>query len=117
MLRVPPRRASRRALPRYCLSRAPASQQQPGAAPQLGHSSSKPVVVSNSKSKFEKDVLNDSSDLATLYRDISCTLTAIDAAVAGEPLEGGERLGVFQNLLVDLVSYLERDQDFPHRPW
>jgi hypothetical protein len=39
-------------------------------------------------------------------------MTRLGRAVAGEPLEGRERLAVLQNLLVDLLAYLEHQEGF-----
>ena len=39
-------------------------------------------------------------------------MTRLGRAVAGEPLEGRERLAVLQNLLVDLLAYLENQEGF-----
>jgi hypothetical protein len=84
------------------------------AVRQIGEASSKPVFVPTPQFEFEEDVLNEHSERARLYRsqEVRCTLAAIDRAVAGEPLEGRERLAVLQNLLVDLLAYLEQQEGF-----
>jgi hypothetical protein len=84
------------------------------AVRQIGEASSKPIFVSNPQFEFEEDVLNEHSERARLYRsqEVRCTLAAIDRAVAGEPLEGRERLAVLQNLLVDLLAHLENQEGF-----
>ena len=64
--------------------------------------------------QFEEDLLSEQSQHVRLFRSprIRWTLAAVDRAVAGEQLEGRERLAVFQNLLVDIVSYLEQQEGF-----
>ena len=39
-------------------------------------------------------------------------MESIDRAIRGEPLEGHERLAVLQNLLLDLLSYVEKQEGF-----
>jgi hypothetical protein len=79
-----------------------------------GEQASKPTFVFIPFHKFEEDILNKQSERARLYRhpEVGCTLNAIDRALDGEPLEGRERLAALQNLLVDLVSYLEKQEGF-----
>ena len=59
-------------------------------------------------------MVDERSERVRMYRSkaVRCTLSSVDRAVAGEPLEGHERLAVLQNLLVDLLSYLEKKEGF-----
>jgi len=65
--------------------------------------------------QFEADI-NDSNSkhAASLYhsRAVQATVAAIDSADNAESLEGHERLAVLQNLLVDLLAYLESQEGF-----
>jgi len=80
----------------------------------VGETSSGPAFVNITRFKFEEEMLNPQSEFAGLFRseEVQCTFAAIERAVSGEPLEGHERLAVFQNLLVDLVTYLEAREGF-----
>jgi hypothetical protein len=84
------------------------------AVRQIEESSSKPAFVSIPQFKFEEDFLNEGSEHARLYRTegVRCTVEAVDRAVAGAPLDGRERLGLFQNILIDLLAYLEHQEGF-----
>ena len=63
---------------------------------------------------FQEEISNKSSKHTPLYqsRAIRSTLAAIDRADRPEALEGLERLAVLQNLLVDLLTYLEGVEGF-----
>jgi len=73
-----------------------------------------PVFESMPLFQFEEELGNEQSKHAPLYQSkaIRCTLGAIDRADQAEALEGHERLAVLQNLLVDLLSYLESKEGF-----
>ncbi len=73
-----------------------------------------PVFESIPLYQFEEDINDKQSKHARLYqsRAVRCTLEAIDRADCAESLEGHERLAVLQNLLVDLLSYLESMEGF-----
>jgi hypothetical protein len=73
-----------------------------------------PVFESIPLFQFEEEISNEQSKHAPLYqsRAVRCTLTAIDRADQPEALEGRERLAVLQNLLVDLLAYLESREGF-----
>jgi hypothetical protein len=64
--------------------------------------------------QFEEEINDKQSKHARLYqiRAVRCTLAAIDRADQVESLEGHERLAVVQNLLVDLLAYLESKEGF-----
>ena len=64
--------------------------------------------------QFEEEISNKQNKQARLYqsRAVLCTLEAIDRADRVETLEGHERLPVLQNLLVDLLTYLESVEGF-----
>jgi hypothetical protein len=80
----------------------------------VGETTSGPAFVNITTFKFEEDLVDAHSEWARLFRseNVRCALAAVDRAVAGEPLEGRERLAVLQNLLVDLVAYLEQKEGF-----
>jgi hypothetical protein len=80
----------------------------------VGETSFGPVFVTITRFKFEDEMQNERSEWASLFRseEVRCTLEAIDRAVQGETLEGRERLAFLQNLLVDLLSYLEQKEGF-----
>jgi hypothetical protein len=63
---------------------------------------------------FEEDMVNPQSERARLFRcaTVKQTLKAVDRAIGGEPLEGRERLAALQNLLVDMLHYLESQEGF-----
>jgi len=73
-----------------------------------------PAFLTITRFKFEEEMKDKKGELAGLFRsdEVRCTLESIDRAVRGEPLEGSERLAVLQNLLLDLVSHLEREEGF-----
>ncbi len=73
-----------------------------------------PVFESIPLYQFEEEISDKQSKQARLYqsRAVRCTLEAIDRADQAESLEGHERLAVLQNLLVDLLSYLESKEGF-----
>jgi len=73
-----------------------------------------PVFQSIPLFRFEEEISNKLSKHARLYQSkaVRCTLAAIDRADQAEALEGHERLAVLQNLLVDLLSYLESQEGF-----
>jgi hypothetical protein len=64
--------------------------------------------------EFEKEMNDKSSKHTRLYqsRAVRSTLAAIDRADRPETLEGSERLAILQNLLVDLLTYLEAMEGF-----
>jgi len=80
----------------------------------VGDTSSGPEFVSITRFKFEEEMVDERSEWARLFRseEVRCTLASIDRAIRGEPLEGHERLAVLQNLLLDLLSYLEEQEGF-----
>jgi hypothetical protein len=84
------------------------------AVERVGETSSGPGFSSVSRFRFEDKMRGEGSEWSALFRseDVQCTLAAIDRAVRGEPLEGRERLAVLQNLLVDLLAYLEKEEGF-----
>jgi hypothetical protein len=80
----------------------------------LTESTHGPVFTSVPRFKFEENLFDAQNEHARLFRndEVRKTLAAIDRAVAGEPLEGRERLAVLQNLLVDLQAHLEHEEGF-----
>jgi hypothetical protein len=80
----------------------------------FGELSSRPTFVASTRFEFEEDITNEQSERARLFRSkaVRRTLAAIDRADRAETLEGHERLAVLQNLLVDLLSYLEHEEGF-----
>jgi hypothetical protein len=80
----------------------------------VGDTSCGPACITITRFKFEDDMRDERSEWGGLFRteEVRCTLAAIDRAVHGETLEGKERLAALQNLLVDLVSYLEQQEGF-----
>jgi hypothetical protein len=84
------------------------------AVRRVGDTTSGPAFVSITKFKLEEEMLDEHGEWARLFRseEVRCTLAAIDRAVRGEPLEGRERLAVLQNLLVDLLAYLEQEEGY-----
>jgi hypothetical protein len=73
-----------------------------------------PVFESIPLFQFEEELGNEQSKHALLYQSkaVCRTLAAIDRADQAEALEGHERLAVLQNLLVDLLAYLEGKEGF-----
>ncbi|HAM51959.1 MAG TPA: hypothetical protein DCP92_15200 [Nitrospiraceae bacterium] len=73
-----------------------------------------PIFESIPLYQFEKELSDEQSKHAPLYQSkaVRCTLTAIDRADQPEALEGHERLAVLQNLLVELLAYLESKEGF-----
>lgn len=80
----------------------------------VGDTSFGPAFITITRFKFEEEMRDERNEWAGLFgsEEVRCTLAAIDRAVRGETLEGKERLAVLQNLLVDLVSYLEQQEGF-----
>jgi hypothetical protein len=80
----------------------------------IGESFSKPVFIAATRYEFEADMIDEHSPHSGLFRSksVSCTLAAIDCADCSEALEGRERLAALQNLIVDLLSYLENEEGF-----
>ncbi len=74
----------------------------------------RPVFESIPLFQFEEEISDKLNKHALLYQSkaVRCTLAAIDRADQAEALEGHERLAVLQNLLVDLLSYLESREGF-----
>ena len=64
--------------------------------------------------QFEEEIGDKLSKHAPLYQSkaVRFTIAAIDRADQAEALEGHERLAVLQNLLVDLLAYLESKEGF-----
>ena len=64
--------------------------------------------------QFEQEFSDAQNKHAPLYQSkaVRCTLAAIDRADRVEVLEGRERLVVLQNLLVELLAYLESKEGF-----
>lgn len=64
--------------------------------------------------QFQEEINDESSKHTSLFRSraVRSTLAAIDRADRPETLEGFERLAVLQNLLVDLLTYLEGMEGF-----
>jgi hypothetical protein len=73
-----------------------------------------PIFESITLFHFLEEFSDEKNKRALLYRSRSVrrTLTAIDKADHREALEGGDRLSVLQNLLVDLLTYLEDMEGF-----
>ena len=73
-----------------------------------------PVFESIPLFQFEEEIKDKQNRHAPLYQSdaVRRTLTAIDSADRAEALEGHERLAVLQNLLVDLLAYLENKKGF-----
>lgn len=80
----------------------------------MGDTSCGPSFITITRFKFEEVMQDERSEWAGLFRseEVRCSLAAIDRAILGETLEGKERLAALQNLLVDLVSYLEQQEGF-----
>ncbi|MGO9018211.1 MAG: hypothetical protein ACLQVJ_07650 [Syntrophobacteraceae bacterium] len=74
----------------------------------------RPTFESITFFEFEQETNDESSKHAPLYqsRAVRSTLAAIDRADRPENLEGCARLAVLQNLLVDLLTYLEGMEGF-----
>ena len=73
-----------------------------------------PTFESITLFQFQEEMIDKSSKHAPLFqsRAVRSTLAAIDRADRPEVLEGFERLAVLQNLLVDLLTYLEGMEGF-----
>ena len=73
-----------------------------------------PVFESIPLFQFEEEIKDKQNRHAPLYqsKSVRWSLTAIDSADRAEVLEGHERLAVLQNLLVDLLAYLENKEGF-----
>ena len=73
-----------------------------------------PTFESITLFEFQEEMSDKSSKHTPLYQSkaIRSTLAAIDHADRPEALEGFERLAVLQNLLVDLLTYLEGMEGF-----
>ncbi|MGA2936181.1 MAG: HMA2 domain-containing protein [Syntrophobacteraceae bacterium] len=73
-----------------------------------------PTFESITLFQFQEELSDKSSKHTPLYqsRPVRSTLAAIDRADRPEVLEGFERLAVLQNLLVDLLTYLEGMEGF-----
>ena len=73
-----------------------------------------PIFESITLFRFLEEICDEKSKRALLYRSRSVcrTLTAIDKADHPEALEGVDRLAVLQNLLIDLLTYLEDMEGF-----
>ena len=73
-----------------------------------------PTFESITLFQFQEEMSDKSSKHTPLYqsRAVRSTLAAIDRADRPEALEGFERLAVLQNLLVDLLTYLEGVEGF-----
>jgi hypothetical protein len=80
----------------------------------MAESAHGPSFAIVSRFKYEEILEDAKHEGAGLFRTekVHCTLSAIDRAIEGEPLEGRERLAHLQNLLVDLLSYLEKEEGF-----
>lgn len=73
-----------------------------------------PIFESITLFHFIEEFKDEKSKRAFLYgcRSVRLTLAAIDKADHPEALEGGDRLAILQNLLVDLLTYLEDMEGF-----
>ena len=73
-----------------------------------------PTFESITLFQFQEEIDDKSSKHTALYqsRAVRSTVAAIDLADRPEVLEGFERLAVLQNLLVDLLTYLEGMEGF-----
>jgi len=73
-----------------------------------------PVFESIPLYQFEKEIIDEQSEHAPLFQStpVRNSLTAIDRADRTDTLEGRERLAVLQNLLVELLAYLESQEGF-----
>ena len=77
-----------------------------------------PIFESITLFQYLEEMINKSDKHRQLYqsRAVRRTLAAIDRVDQAEELEGVERLAVLQNLLVDLVNYLESREGFSVSP-
>ena len=73
-----------------------------------------PVFESIPLYQFEQEISDETNKHAPLYQSkaVRCTLAAIDGADKAENMEGHERLAILQNLLVDLLAYIESREGF-----
>ena len=73
-----------------------------------------PVFESISLHQFEAAIGDEQHKHARLFQTkaVRSTLAAIDRADTAEALEGHERLAVLQNVLVDLLAYIETTEGF-----
>ena len=73
-----------------------------------------PVFESIPLYQVEEEISDEQNKHAPLYQSkaVRRTLSAIDRADKADALEGHERLAVLQNLLVDLLTYLESREGF-----
>src|SRR5208337_4236255 len=74
----------------------------------------RPTFESITFFEFQQEMNDESSKHVPLFqsRAVRSTLAAIDRADCAETLEGCARLAVLQNLLVDLLTYLEGMEGF-----
>lgn len=74
----------------------------------------RPVFESIPLFQFQEEISDKLNKHAPLYQSkvVRCTLAAIDRADQADALEGHERLAVLQNLLVNLLAYLESKEGF-----
>ncbi|HXY53793.1 MAG TPA: hypothetical protein VEM40_03870 [Nitrospirota bacterium] len=79
-----------------------------------GETPVRPVFESIPLYQFEDEINDRQSKYARLFQSkaIQSTVAAIDNADQSESLEGHERLAVLQNILVDLLEYLEGKEGF-----
>jgi hypothetical protein len=77
-----------------------------------------PIFESITLFHYLEEMIDKSDKHRQLYqsRAVRRTLAAIDRVDQAEELEGVERLAVLQNLLVDLVNYLESREGFSVSP-
>jgi hypothetical protein len=77
-----------------------------------------PIFESITLFHYLEEISDEKSKRALLYRSrpVLRTLRAIDKADRPGALEGGDRLAVLQNLLVDLLTYLEDKEGFSISP-
>ncbi len=71
-----------------------------------------PEFETDSLYKFAEEFTKDINRCSPLYQNIRKTINAIDRANQVEELEGRERLVAVQNLLVELLTYLEEQEGF-----
>ncbi|MBV9387912.1 MAG: hypothetical protein JOZ78_15925 [Chroococcidiopsidaceae cyanobacterium CP_BM_ER_R8_30] len=71
-----------------------------------------PRFEATSLYKFAEELVKDINRCSPLYQNVRRTIKAIDCANHVEELEGRERLVAVQNYLVDLLSYLEKQEGF-----
>jgi hypothetical protein len=80
----------------------------------VGEANARPSFMSITRFQFEEELHDEHGRRSRLFKSriIRSTIEAMDRAGAGEALEGRERLAALQNVIVDLISYLEETEGF-----